>query len=40
VSIGLCAAGGSERPEEALQRADAALYQAKKSGRNRLVTSS
>jgi GGDEF domain-containing protein len=40
VSIGLCAADGSERPEEALLRADAALYQAKKSGRNRLVTSS
>jgi PleD family two-component response regulator len=40
VSIGLCAAAGSERPQEALLRADAALYQAKKSGRNRLVTSS
>ena len=40
VSIGLCAAAGSEQPEEALLRADAALYQAKKSGRNRLVTSS
>jgi diguanylate cyclase (GGDEF)-like protein len=40
VSIGLCAAAGSERPQEALQRADAALYQAKKGGRNRVVTSS
>ncbi len=40
VSIGLCAADGSEQPQEALLRADAALYQAKKSGRNRLVTSS
>jgi diguanylate cyclase (GGDEF)-like protein len=37
VSIGLCAEAGSERRQEALLRADAALYQAKKSGRNRLV---
>jgi GGDEF domain-containing protein len=38
VSIGLCAAtGGSERPREVLLRADEALYQAKRGGRNRVV---
>jgi GGDEF domain-containing protein len=38
VSIGLSAAtGGSERPQEVLLRADAALYRAKKVGRNRVV---
>ncbi len=38
VSIGLSAAsGGSERPREVLLRADEALYQAKKGGRNRVV---
>jgi two-component system cell cycle response regulator len=38
VSIGLCAAtGGSEPPREVLLRADEALYQAKRGGRNRVV---
>jgi diguanylate cyclase (GGDEF)-like protein len=38
VSIGLStASGGSERPREVLLRADAALYRAKRGGRNRVV---
>jgi PleD family two-component response regulator len=38
VSIGQsAAAGGSERPQEVLLRADEALYKAKRGGRNRVV---
>ena len=39
VSIGIAYWDGAEGPEELAARADAALYQAKQGGRDRVVTS-
>ncbi|MGV8215728.1 diguanylate cyclase, partial [Pseudomonas aeruginosa] len=38
ISAGCTLAGSGEEPEQALARADAALYDAKRAGRNRVVS--
>jgi len=40
VSIGLCQSKRGESPQTTYRHADAALYQAKQEGRNRVVVSS
>ena len=38
VSIGVAEGGSRTRPEDVLARADAAMYEAKRRGRNRVVS--